>query len=175
MNKYVKEKLVLKRNIRSFINKVLITIIIVLVGLIVIKDNPELKEKINEFLYEKSLSFTKTKQIYEKYFGNFLSIEKKIKDTTPVFSEKMTYHDIKAYKEGAKLEVDNNYLVPAIESGVVIFIGKKEGYGNTIIIEQIDGVKTIYSNVNNNNIKLYDYIEKGEIIGEVEDNNLYIF
>ena len=51
-------------------------------------------------------------------------------------------------------------MVPVIESGVVVFIGEKEGYGNTIIVEQVNGVDVYYSNINPSNIKLYDYIEK---------------
>ena len=65
-------------------------------------------------------------------------------------------------------------MVPIIESGVVVFIGEKENYGNTIIIEQIDGIDTFYGNVKINNIKLYDYVEKGELLGETKDNTLYL-
>ena len=65
-------------------------------------------------------------------------------------------------------------MVPIIESGVVVFIGEKENYGNTVIIEQVDGVETIYGNVNINTIKIYDYVEKGELLGEVNGNKLYL-
>ena len=65
-------------------------------------------------------------------------------------------------------------MVPSIESGIVVFMGEKEGYGNTIIIEQVNGVDVYYSNINPSNIKLYDYIEKGKLLGEVKDNKLYM-
>ena len=32
----------------------------------------------------------------------------------------------------------------------------------------------MYSNIKNNKYKLYDYIEKGELLGEVNGDNLYI-
>ena len=66
-------------------------------------------------------------------------------------------------------------MVPTIESGIVVFIGEKENLGTTVIIEQVDGIDTFYSNININNIKLYDYIEKGELLGETKGNDLYLF
>ena len=53
-------------------------------------------------------------------------------------------------------------------------MGNKEGYGNTIIIEQINGIDVWYSNITTTDIKLYDYIEKGKLIGEVVDQKLYM-
>ena len=65
-------------------------------------------------------------------------------------------------------------MVPTIESGIVVFIGEKEKIGKTIIIEQVNGIDTFYSNINFNNLKLYDYVEKGELLGEVKNNELYL-
>ena len=73
-----------------------------------------------------------------------------------------------------ELKVDDNYLVPNLESGIVVFMGNKEGYGNTIIIEQINGIDVWYSNINTNDIKLYDYIEKGKLLGEVAGKKMYM-
>ena len=170
----MKEKLVLKKSIRIALNKLLISIIIFLIGMILIKQNPNLKQPLQITLYEKSFKFQKIKLFYEKYFGNILSVDKIINDDKPVFNEKLSYEKITDYKKGIKLQVSDNYMVPIIESGVVVFIGEKENYGNTIIIEQIDGVETIYGNVNINGIKIYDYVEKGELLGEVNGNKLYL-
>ena len=65
-------------------------------------------------------------------------------------------------------------MVPAIESGVVVFLGQKEEYGQTIIVEQINGVEVFYSNVEPVELKLYDYIEKGKLLGEVKGKKLYM-
>ena len=72
------------------------------------------------------------------------------------------------------LKVTDNYLVPALESGVVVFIGEKSDYGTTVIIEQTDGIAVFYSNINFVDIKLYDYIEKGELLGEAIDSKIYL-
>lgn len=174
MNKSVKEKLVLKKSIRNTLNRFLITIIIFLVGMILVKQNPKLKEVLKENIYEKSFKFTKSKKFYEKYFGNILSLDKVIKEEQPVFSEKLSFEKSEDYEKGVKLKVSKNYMVPTLESGIVVFIGEKEKYGNTVIIEQVDGVDTYYANIKTNNIKLYDYIEKGELLGETNGTNLYL-
>ena len=49
-----------------------------------------------------------------------------------------------------------------------------DNYNNTIIIEGIDGVDIWYGNIKNNNVKLYDYVNRGEFLGEVNDNKLYL-
>ena len=171
--KTVKKKLVLKKSVKSFLNKTLISIIIVLIGLILIKGNPDLKKTIKENIYEKSFKFIKSNTIYQKYFGNIFSLDKMSNKTEAVFNENINYESIKKYKNGAKLKVQENYLVPALNTGIVLFIGEKEGYGTTIIIEQIDGVEVYYSNVKAN-VKLYDYIEKGHLIGEANSGNIYL-
>ena len=76
--------------------------------------------------------------------------------------------------DGVQLEVASNYLVPNLESGMVIFVGEKENLGKTVIIEQVNGVEVWYSNLSSININIYDYVEKGSLIGEVSDQKLYL-
>lgn len=59
-------------------------------------------------------------------------------------------------------------------SGVVVFSGEKEGYGNTVIIQGIDGADIWYGNLENVSINLYDYIEANTVIGNVVDEYLYL-
>lgn len=173
MNRRLKKRLVLKKSIKKQCSKFLLTIILLLVGMIFLKQSPSNKRILEEKIYEQSLPFQKIKQKYEKYFGNILSVEKSIKKAEPVFKEKLTFKKIESYKKGAKLLVTSNYLVPLLESGVVVYIGEKESLGHTIIVEQVDGIDTYYSNINSN-IKLYDYVEKGELLGEAKDNTLFL-
>ena len=172
--KTVKKKLVLKKGIRSFINRLLIVIIIFLSCLILIKSNNSFKNNLIKYVYEDSFKFTKLKAIYEKYFGKILSIDKVAPKEEAVFNEKLEYSKANVYNDGAVLTVSDNYMVPTLESGIVVFIGEKEGYGSTVIIEQVDGIDVWYSNIKANNIKMYDYIEKGSLIGEVKGKKLYM-
>ena len=156
-NKKYKKKLILKPEVKRFFNKILLTILIFLVGMILVKQNSNYKNLIIENVYEKNFKFTKIKSIYKKYFGNFLSIDDLVKEEEAVFSEKLSYTKDSVYKDGVKLSVSDHYMVPVLEDGIVIFMGEKEGYGNTVIVEQIDGIYVYYSNIDASNIKLYDY------------------
>ena len=172
--KVIKKKLVLKKSIRSFISRVLVTIAIFLFGMILVKCDVSFKNKILDNVYNKQFKFVQLGEIYQKYFGNILSIDKVLVDEKPVFQEKLSYLKSSKYKDGVKLTVDENYMVPILESGIVIFLGEKEGYGNTVVVEQVDGIDVYYSNVSVSNIKLYDYVEKGELLGEAQDKKLYL-
>lgn len=172
--KTVKKKLVLKRGIKNFISRLLIVTIIFLSCLILIRSNKSFKNNLIKYVYEDSFKFTKLKNIYEKYFGKILSIDKVAPKEEAVFNEKLEYSKTNVYNDGAVLTVSDNYMVPTLESGIVVFMGEKEGYGSTVIIEQVDGIDVWYSNIKANNIKMYDYIEKGSLIGEVNGKKLYM-
>lgn len=172
--KTIKKRLVLKKSVRNFCTRVLITVIIFLVGMILVKNNTEIKNVILEQIYNKNFKFTKAKKFYEKYFGDILSSEQFTNDEQAVFQEKLTYKKANTYLDGVALTVDNNYMVPVLETGIVIFMGEKEGYGNTVVIEQIDGVDVSYSNISTDGIQLYDYVEKGSLLGEVNNKKLYL-
>lgn len=172
--KTVKKKLVLKKNVRNFITRALITVIIFLIGMILVKSDSSIKNCILKQVYDTNFKFTKIKSVYEKYFGNILSVDKLAIDEKQVFQESLSYQKANSYLDGVKLKVSENYMVPVLESGIVIFMGEKDGYGNTVVIEQVDGVDVYYSNISTDGIKLYDYVEKGKLLGEAQDEKLYL-
>ncbi len=155
----------------KFISKVFIITIITLFSLILIKSNKKVKRLVYNYVYSENISFSKIYSLYRKYLGSNALIDKKI--LTPVFNEQLVYSNKEKYKEGLKLSVEDEYLVPNLDTGLVIFIGKKEGYGNVVIVEGLDGVNIWYGNLSNVNVKLYDYIDKGSLIGNC-NNNLYL-
>lgn len=158
----------------SFITKVLICLIIFVSLLIILKINPNLKNKIGEVVYEDNFSFAYINDLYKKYFGSILPFDDIIPTDEKVFNEKLKYSESNLYKDGVELTVTNNYLVPVLESGIVVFIGEKDNYGNTIIIQQINGIDVWYGNVSLGDIKIYDYVTKGSLLGEVTNNKLYL-
>lgn len=172
--KVVVKKLVLKKKVKNFIVRTMLVTIVFLSTLIVVRQNNSYKNNVIKYVYEDSFEFTKLKSLYEKYFGKVLSVDKIAPKEEKVFNEKLNYKSKNSYKDGVALVVDKNYMVPSIESGIVVFMGEKEGYGNTIIIEGVNGIDTWYGNINIENIKMYDYIEKGKLIGEVKSNKLYM-
>ncbi len=162
----------------SFINRSLISALLLVVCLCFIKIDNKNKLFLEQNIYNKNISFAKINQAYEKLFGKIYPIEKIEKNTSvniePVFSEELSYLDKEDYKEGIKLTVTDNYLVPILESGIVVYMGDKDNYGYTIIVEQINGIDLWYVGVKNSNLKLYEYVEKGNLLGEA-DKELYLF
>ena len=162
-------------NKKFFINllsKTLLTIILMLISLILIKSSKEFKTNFYKQVYGTNFSFSKINNLYNKYVSK-LDIVDNITTTQSVFNEKLEYKKIEKYNDGAKLYVSSNYLVPIQESGIVVFIGEKEDYGKVVIIQRLDGIDEWYGNISNTELKLYDYVKKGELLGEVDDE-LYL-
>ena len=171
--KNVKEEKIIKY-LRNSMMRCLFLIVIFLVLAILSKSSVEFKNYIYKNIYTDNISFSKIKKIYNKYLGGVVPLKKISNDTYPVFKEKLEYNDISKYLDGVKLEVGDNYLVPVINSGLVLYIGQKDGYNNTVIIEGENGVDIWYGNMSNVSLKLYDYVEAGSLLGEVNNNTLYL-
>lgn len=171
--KMLKNKSVTSMFLKRFFIKCAICIVIALSFLIFIKYDSNNKKIIYNFLYKKNITMASINKIYTKYFGNVIPLNK-VSNTTEVFNEKIMYKDISKYKNGYKLVTDENYLIPIIESGVVVFIGEKEDYGNTVIIEQVDGVRTWYGNIDKVNVNIYDYVTKNEYLAITNKDYFYL-
>ena len=163
---------IMKNNYTIFFTKVLITIVVMLIILILIKSNSNFKTIFYKKVYSDNISFTHFKNIYNKYIGDTKILDKVVKTET-VFNETLEYKSKEKYLDGVKLSIDKNYLVPVSESGIVVYIGEKEGYNNTVIIQRVDGIDEWYGNISNTNLKLYDYVKKGTLLGETNDE-LYL-
>ena len=162
---------IMYKNIKIFIVKSMLTIVITLVLLIMMKSSGEFKTQFYKNVYETNFSFTKINNLYNRYFGNVISLPKN--PTEPVFNEKLIYSNKETYFDGVVLNVEKNYMIPIQESGLVVFIGEKENYGNVVIIQQVNGIDMWYGNVDQVDVKLYDYVEKGTLLGEC-NNKLYL-
>lgn len=163
-----------RRKKGSIINKILILVLIFIVNLVFIKGNSKYRDFVYKHIYNNNLSFAKIKEFYNKYLGGVENLDGIVTNTKTVFNETLTYKNKEKYKNGLKLVVEKNYLVPIINDGLVIFVGEKEGYGNVIIVGGVDGNNIWYGNMANTQVKLYDYVTKGSLLGEVNDNYLYI-
>lgn len=152
----------------KYINKILLVVLITLVTMILLKSNSDLKPIFYKYLYEDNIRFADINNLYKKYFGSIIP-DNKVKT---VSANNLVYTSKEKYKDGVKLTVSKNYTVPAIKEGMVVFVGEKEGYGKTVIISGIDGIDIWYSNIDSN-VKIYDYVNKSDIIGEASDS-LYI-
>ncbi len=154
------------------LNKGLSAVLIGLIALIVMEYSPKFKEFMNNEVLGKNISFGFLGKMYNKYFGDVLPTNND--SVVKVFNEKINYTNISKYQDGEILEVSKNYLVPALNSGVIVFIGEKDDLGKVIVVEQEDKKTVTYGYISNTSLNLYDYIEKGGFIGEVIDNKLYL-
>lgn len=157
------------------VSKLCICTIIVLVIMILAASYPNFKDRIYKQVFETNFSFATVNDFYKKYFGSSIPFENLFsKNTKTVFSNKIEYKEANKYKDGVRLSVNSNYLVPVLKEGLVVFIGQKEEYGNTVIIKQADGIDVWYSNLDNISVKMYDYVDTGSYLGEVEDEYFYL-
>lgn len=165
----------IKKKIFSFFSRTLITVILFLVCMILCKSSTAIKKEIYEYVYNTNFKFASFHTLYTKYLGDVLPLDSFINTKTEeVFDEKLSYQDSSIYKDGVKLIVSDNYLVPTLESGIVVYIGEKENYGNTIIIQQINGMDVWYGNIKNSSMQMYDYVEKGDLLGEADGEFIYM-
>ncbi len=154
------------------LNKILFCALITICTLILCKGNSSIKFKVKNSIYNSNINFNYFKKIYHKYIGKYIGEKKEVKK---VSGEVLSYNSVKNLNGSADLSVDKSYLVPCLNSGIVIFIGNKENLGNTIIIEDTDGIDTWYSNISANDIKMYDYVSKGKIIGTSNEKLILTF
>ena len=68
--------------------------------------------------------------------------------------------------ERITIEIGKDAPIEAMNEGLVIFVGQKEGFGNTVVIQHADKSESWYGNLSEINVTLYEYIEKGTPVGK---------
>lgn len=167
-------KSTLSKFLFTILIKSLIVVLLFLSSMIFIRQNDKNKKIFKEKVYNNSLSFAKIYNLYSKYLGDALPFKDTIKDDTKkVSNEKITYSSIKKEGDDYLLVVPSNYTLQSIKSGIVIEVKKDNKYKNIVKIQDKSGVNITYKNLSEVEVKLYDYVEKGEILGSTSDK-LYI-
>lgn len=151
--------------VKSVLNK-LFTISIFTMGVIILSNtNKTFKNFLINDVLNTTMDFSKVNTLLDRTTNVFKS-----KETEQTFSENKDYEE---YLDGYKYYVNENDSVILKDSGIVTYIGQKDGYNNSIIIQQSNGFYALYGNINEN-VKLYDYIENGEVIG-LSNNDFYYY
>lgn len=173
-SKFYKDNKSSKSNLfKNIVLRVLITIIVTLILLIGFKMNNNFKKTFYHYVYEENFPFSVVKNFLQEKFGTSLTFDKIVTDEE-VFNEKLSYKDKSLYHDGVKLTVSSEYMIPSLESGIVVYIGEKGNYKQVVIVQQMNGVDVWYGNIKQANVKLYDYVEKGSLIGQVDNKTLYL-
>lgn len=156
--------------------KSLIVVILFLGALIYVRQSDNNKNNFKKIVYNNSLSFAKIYSLYNKYLGDALPFKNSIKDNTKIVStEKITYSDIKKENNGYMLTVSNDFTLSALKSGIVVERKNNEKYGNIIKIQDKNGLEITYGCIDDLEVELYDYVEKGELLGRTNGKLYLIF
>lgn len=68
------------------------------------------------------------------------------------------------------IEIAKGAGVEAMNEGLVHFVGMKEGFGKTVIVQHGDKSETWYGNLDKIDVNLYEYISKGAKVGTAMDS-----
>ena len=167
-NKKLKPSSEKKGIIKTLLNKLFTVIIFSMLVVIISNHSPKFKTFIVDKVLNSTIDFSFINKIVNKTTKIFEN--KNTNETVPVSKE---IKESVKYKDGLKYIIGKNEEVIVKDSGIVTFIGEKEGYKNTIIIQQSNGYYAWYGNVKES-IKLYDYVEKGSSIGTSSDEYYYV-
>jgi stage IV sporulation protein FA len=159
--------------IRNLITRILISLIIFISIGIIIKIDIRNKDYINKYIYNDSIKFTKINNWYQNKFGKL--IPKNTINTELVFKNDNIYkNNYEKYYDGIKINDLKDNPVSILYGGIVVYIGNKDNYNNTVIIQGNDGIDYWYGNIENINVNLYDYLDKDTIIGNAKDDYIYL-
>ena len=163
-----------KKYVSSLITRILLIIIFLLFILILNKYNKSLIHKFKDNLFNKSFNFIKVNKISQKLLGRDVFYYQKNNDSSLVLSNNFTSSGKEKYFDGEKINVSTDLPIGSIKSGVVVFIGNKDNFNNTVIIQGIDGFNIWYGNLTDININLYDYVEEHNLIGSADGDFVYL-
>ncbi len=159
--------------ISNVFTKILLSVIFLLSSVIYIKLSPENLDYFKKNIFESNFTFMKINNWYHELFGSILPTVTEPKENL-VSSNSNTPLKREEYLDGYKLTTSTTTPVENITSGILVFMGEKEGYGNTMIIQGVDGVDIWYGGITDASLKLYDYVEANTILGNTENDYYYL-
>lgn len=152
-------------------SKILISIIFILLSCIYIHWDSKNLETYKTTVFESNLTFAKMNQWYHEMFGEILPTVASPTETLASNTPSSLIQE--EYLDGYKVKTTAGSPIQAQASGILVYLAEKDGYGNTAIIQGIDGVDIWYGNLVDTNVKLYDYIEAGTILGNAKEEYYY--
>lgn len=158
-------------SIKTYLTKILLAIILVLVTLIYVNYRPQNIKQYQKYYLNQNIKFYKGLKLYQKVLNTKVPIKEEGL-ISPVINTNISEGE--PYLDGMLFHYETESVVNTYNSGIVVYVGNKENYGNTIIIQGIDGIDIWYGNITDSSVNLYDYVEKGKIIGKPKDNKLYL-
>ncbi|GIN55920.1 M23 family metallopeptidase [Lederbergia ruris] len=125
--------------------------------------------------FEREFQFAVVADWYEEKFGQPLALfpaqsDFQREDPKENFAMPVTGKILEPFSDehqGIIMETGREAKVEAMSSGTVTFAGKKEGTGNTIIIQHPDYSETWYGKLDHISVKPLEKVKAGQLIGTV--------
>ncbi|WP_338473264.1 M23 family metallopeptidase [Niallia sp. XMNu-256] len=171
----------------AFIFKILASAILVLVIAIVFRNQTPALEPARNFVTDsmnEEFQFAAVSDWYETTFGKpIVLFPEKTEtdnqtevvdggDNRPHYALPASGRILEEFGENGQritIETGKGANVEAMNGGLVLEIGEKEGFGQTVVIQHPDKRKSWYGNLSSVDVTLYQYIEKGTVVGKATD------
>ena len=109
------------------------------------------------------------------FIPNAFEVKKVVIDTAdekddfiwPVKGKVIEYFNRSKGHKGINIEAEAGSMVNSTRKGTVVFADYLPGYGNTVIIDHADGYHSVYSNNDELQIKLGDYVNRNSPIAKI--------
>lgn len=135
--------------------------------------------------FEKDFQFATVSNWYEDKFGKPLALfpvpegkenakENVQKDNGQHYALLASGKILEDFEESGQrviIETSKDAAVEAMGEGMVRFVGEKEGFGKTVVIQHADKSESWYGNLGEISVSLYDFIEKGKKVGTVSNGD----
>jgi stage IV sporulation protein FA len=164
----------------TFIMKILGAGIMVLITAIMFKSpSPVFDEAktVVDRTMETEFQFAAISSWYEDQFGKPLALlpgSTKDIDSPEVNTEEFArpasgkvVENFKTNGQGILLETGFGEDVAAMKGGLIIFAGKKDKLGNTVVIQHKDKSESWYGHLESIDVNQYEYVDKGSAVGKV--------
>jgi stage IV sporulation protein FA len=165
-----------------FILKILGTSVLILCTAILFQNQVPGFDKARSYVQKTMTSefqFAAVSAWYEDQFGKPLALLPSGKETSqPETTETAEYalpasgkvvENFKSNGQGIMVETGKGAKVEAMKGGRVIFAGKKDGLGQTVIIQHADKSESWYGSLNTIEVTQYEKVDKGKPVGTVTD------
>lgn len=162
-----------------FLMKLLISAALLIGCAIIFKSGSPAFEETKSYIkkaMEEEFYFAAAADWYENKFGKPLALLPQKQDgvqegsiagkiALPVTGKVVS--DFSSEQPGIIIETEKGAAVEAMSGGLVTFSGKKEGTGNTVIIQHKDKTESWYGHLEELSVRTYEHIPAGKKLGTV--------
>ncbi|TFB24930.1 M23 family metallopeptidase [Filobacillus milosensis] len=171
-------------NTTKYLSKFLLSAIIIFFTLFTYQTQFPLLNTIKPFVHStltEDLPFATVQAWYDEHFATpFLNfgrdggrVVSNQSVSVPVSGVQMD--KVRDYEDGIYIEVTEDKNVYPLDRGTVLFAGKKDATGNTIIIQHEDGTKSVYGHLETIDVFHYQFVSPNQVIAKVQPDEVIGF